>query len=304
MKLVWMPQWFCQNYDLDAGNGHGKKCPYCPYGYRHGKLVFEDRETASNSLADPEAAVGFFQTNASAFGRFLEISGGEPLLYPHLDRVLGSLPDWSWAITSNTLNDCMIRRLGEVGALTRCVSWAASYHPLAGTDEQFAGNIRLMQELGVAFIHSTLTVSVHTIDRLRESVDFIVRLRVNAFQFHLDSHGDVSKNTLLREHLAREFPQVQQLAGVVPVHIVCNQHGVLLCLGADGTLYPCVSKAYQNLDPICRIDAGTRIEDLPVKVEYCGTPCFAVCDHPKHIKVLSEGQKAQQESSDLIQITV
>ncbi len=287
MKLVWMPQWFCQNYDRD-GDGHGEKCPYCPYGFRNGRLVFETQETASNKLADHRMVLAFFRRNAGPLGSFLEISGGEPLLYPHLDGMLGEagLPGWAWAITSNTLHTPMIRRLADSGALARCVAWAASYHPLAGTEEVFASNVQLLRSLGARYIHSTVTVSKHTVDHVPRAIRFVSSLGLNAFQFHLDSHGDLADNEAFRERLAELAPGVRQLAGDVPIHIRCNRNAVLLALGADGTLYHCVTKAYRNLDPICQIQGELDLAQLPTDVTYCGVPCFAVCDHVKHVERL------------------
>lgn len=284
MKLVWFPQWFCQNYAKD-GLSFGAACPYCPYGFRNGRLVFENQETAPNDLAPCEEVLAFFRANADYLGQFLEVSGGEPLLYPQLDRMLGDegLPGWWWAITTNTLHTKMIRRLAEAGAIARCATWTASYHPHSGNDELYAANIRLLRELGASNLRATLVVSVHTIDRVEAALDYLRELPLNGFQFHVDSHGDLSKNPELRQRVAAIAADVWQFAGHVPQGIVCDRNHQLLAVGADGTLYECVTKAYRNLDPICKVNGSVLLSELPRRVDYCDVPCFAICDHIKHV---------------------
>lgn len=285
MKLVWFPQWFCQNYSKD-GQSFGAACPYCPYGFRNGRLVFENQETASNDLASRDDLLAFFRGNADYLGHFIEISGGEPLLCPYLDQVIGDdgLPGWWWAVTTNTLHTKMIRRLGDAGAIARCYTWTASYHPHSGNDELYAANIRLLSELGAWNLRATLVVSAHTIDRVEAALDYLRELPLNGVQFHVDSHGDLSKNPELRQRVEAIAPDIWQFAGHVPQGLVCDRNHHLMAVGADGTLYECVTKAYRNLDPICKVDGSVLLADLPRRVDYCDVPCFAICDHVKHVK--------------------
>jgi hypothetical protein len=284
MKLVWFPQWFCQNYSK-SGNSFGGGCPYCPYGFRNGRLVFENRETSSNDLGDFADLLAFFHANAECLGGFLEVSGGEPLLYPRLDKVLGDdgLPGWHWAVTTNTLHAAMIERLAACGALARCVCWTASYHPLSHNDEIYTRNIVRLAELGAFNVRATVVVSVYTIDHIERSLDVLRGLPLAGFQFHVDSHGDLSKNPQLRERLQAIAPDVWQFAGLVPQGRVCDRNGQLMAVGADGTLYECVTKAYQNLDPICKVNGSVLLAELPRRIDYCDVPCFAICDHIKHV---------------------
>ncbi len=85
MRLIWFPNWSCQNYS--PGVSFGAKCPYCPYGLAGGRLLFEGRPAGSNRPCPVEAVVAFLAANRETLGGFVEMSGGEPLLY--------STPRWS-----------------------------------------------------------------------------------------------------------------------------------------------------------------------------------------------------------------
>lgn len=284
MKLVWFPQWFCQNYSK-SGNSFGGGCPYCPYGFRNGRLVFENVETSSNDLADPDDLLAFFRANADHLDRFLEVSGGEPLLNPQLHKILGDegLPGWFWAVTSNSLHTPMIEKLATSGALARCVCWTASYHPLSNKDDNYARSLRLLSERGVGNVRATIVVSLLTIDYIQRSLDFLSGLPLAGLQFHIDSHGDLAINPELRQRAEAIAPGVWQFAGHVPEGRVCDRHSQLMAVGADGTLYECVTKAYRNLDPICKVNGSVVLAELPRRVDYCDVPCFAICDHVKHV---------------------
>ncbi|MGH7137273.1 MAG: hypothetical protein ACREHD_16140, partial [Pirellulales bacterium] len=268
-----------------TGQSFGPSCPYCPYGFRNGRLVFENKETSSNELAPRDDLLAFFRANGDELDHFLEVSGGEPLLNPCLDKILGDegLPGWFWAVTSNTLHAPMIRRLASAGALARCVCWTASYHPLSGKDELYASNIRLLSEFGVGNIRATVVVSVHTIEKIEAALDYLRVLPLAGYQFHVDSHGDLSKNPELRQRVETTAPDVWQFAGHVPQGRMCDRHAQLMAVGADGTLYECVTKAYRNLDPICKVNGSVLLRELPRNVDYCDVPSFAVCDHVKHV---------------------
>lgn len=284
MKLVWFPQWACQNYDRDRS--FSARCPYCPYGMKDDRLLFEDQLTASNDLADWQPVLDFFRANAAPLRRFLEVSGGEPLLYPHLHRVLGDLVGWRWAITSNSVHTPMIARLAEAGVLGRCYAWTASYHPISGRDAEFSQSIRLLKARKVGGrVRATVVVAPETVEDLPRTLAFLKGLPLDGCQFHLDTHRPTDVQALRRR--AREVaPKVRITAGTgeVPANILCAKHSDLMALGPDGTLYECVTKAYRDMDPICKVDGKVLLDRLPRRDEFCPVPCFAVCDHVKHIQ--------------------
>jgi hypothetical protein len=74
------------------------------------------------------------------------------------------------------------------------------------------------------------------------------------------------------------------LAGPPPQGKLCNRHEGLMAVGADGSLYQCVTFAYQDIEPICKVDGTILLEQLPKRVEWCDAVCFACCDHIKHVQ--------------------
>lgn len=280
MKLVWFPAWSCQNYS--AGKSYGTRCPYCPYSIdrESNRLIFDNRPTSSDERASADDLVAFFLANREAMGGHLEISGGEPLMRIDLPEILAHLPH-SWAITSNTLMSTAIERLILTGAMERCVSWSASWHPCSGMEASYERSIRLLAGCGRP-ARATVVIADATIDRLDETITFLEGLPLAGINVHLDTHGpaDVSHLKTRADEILGEG--VVYLAGPPPKGRLCNRHDKLMAVGADGTLYQCVTFAYQNIQPICKVDGTVLLSALPHRVEWCGEECFACCDHVKH----------------------
>ena len=281
MKVVWFPAWNCQNYG-PSGTSFGKKCPYCPYGIdkETQRLVFENRQTSSDERAPAEDLIAFFNANCEAMGGHLEVSGGEPLLRQDLSEILANIPH-RWAITSNTLASTAIQRLMVAGCMDRCVSWSASWHPRSGMEESYSRSIKMLSQAGRP-ARATVVIADSTVGRLRETLAFLNTLPLAGINWHLDTHGpaDVS-------HLKAAADEILgagavYLAGPPPKGKLCNRHDNLMAVGADGSLYQCVTFAYQNIEPICNVNGSVLLSELPLRVEWCDVPCMACCDHVKH----------------------
>ena len=166
------------------------------------------------------------------------------------------------------------------------MSWTASFHPLAFDAPTFEANIHRLAELrhrGPFKIGVTMTVAAPTLPILEASIRFVRGLPVDHYQFHLDAHQpiDAVAAQALVEQLA---PGAFVTAGPPRKGVICDRTKQLLALGADGTLYECVTKAYQNLDPIGNIaDTTIDLASLPIRRQFCGLDCFACCDRVKHI---------------------
>ena len=282
MKLVWFPAWACQNYG-PSGTSFGPKCPYCPYGIdkETKRLVFENKPTSSDERAELVDLVAFFNTNRVAMQNHLEISGGEALMRQDLPEILANIPH-HWAITSNTLMSTVVQRMIDNRSLERCVSWTASWHPCSGMEDSFSRSIKMLADCDRP-ARATVVIADSTIGRLKETLEFLGSLPLDGINWHLDTHGpaDVSHLKLAASALLGE--DAVYIAGPPPQGKVCNMHDKLLAVGADGTLYPCVTFAYQNISPICRVNGTVLLDKLPKRVEFCNAVCFACCDAIKHV---------------------
>lgn len=281
MKLVWFPAWNCQNYG-PSGTSFGPKCPYCPYGIDKaaGRLVFEGRPTASDVRASADDLIAFFNGNYEAMGGHLEVSGGEALMRVDLADILANIRH-RWAMTSNTLMSTGVQRLITTGAMDRCVSWTASWHPCSGMEESYSRSIHILAQAGRR-ARATVVIADSTISRLRDALAFLQSLPLAGINWHLDTHGpaDVSHLKAAADDILG--PGVAYLAGPPPQGKLCNRHDKLMAVGADGSLYQCVTFAYQDIEPLCRVNGSVRLDKLPRRVEWCDVPCMACCDHVKH----------------------
>lgn len=281
MKVVWFPAWACQNYTY--GKSYGKRCPYCPYSLDRetGRLMYDNRITSSDERAPADDLIGFFKANYPAMDGKLEVSGGEALMREDLPEILAAIRH-IWCITSNTLMGVAIERMIENGSLRRCGGWTASWHPCSGMEESYGRNINLLASAGI-HAKATVVVSRHTIDRLPTAVSFLNGLPISGINWHLDAHDAPGGADSLRERADAVLGAgVTYLAGEPPRGVMCNRHDKLMAVGADGTLYECVTFAYQDKFPVCKVNAGVRLDRLPRRVEWCDEVCFACCDHVKH----------------------
>lgn len=282
MKLVWFPAWLCQNYTL--GESFGRKCPYCPYSLskQSNRLIYNNVETSSDERAEASDLIAFFSENYTAMEGFIEVSGGEALMRRDLAFILASV-NHAWAMTSNTLLDDAIDSLIHTRALARCTSWSASWHPCSGQEARYARNATLLAQCGVN-IRATVVVAKQTIDKLKETLDFLKSIPLCGINWHLDAHGDTEAVPELKRRADEILGEgVAYLAGPPPRGKMCNRHEMLMAVGADGTLYQCVTFAYQNKYPICKVKSGVSLRSLPRRVEWCDEECFACCDHIKHV---------------------
>lgn len=282
MKLVWFPAWACQNYG-PSGTSFGQKCGYCPYGLdkETKRLVFLNKPTSSDERAPAADLIAFFNANVQAMGGHLEVSGGEALMRLDLPEILAAIPH-RWAITSNTLMSTAIQRLIDNGSIARCVAWTASWHPCSGMEESFTRSINLLASAR-CYARATVVIAESTVGKLRETLEFLRGLPLGGINFHLDTHGPADVSHLKAAADEVLGPGVVYLAGPPPQGKLCNRHDGLMAVGADGSLYQCVTFAYQDIEPICKVSGDVLLANLPKRVEWCDAICFACCDHVKHV---------------------
>ena len=283
MKLVWFPAWLCQNYTF--GESFGSKCPYCPYSLNKqtNRLIYNNQETSRDERAEASDLIGFFCGNYEAMGRHLEVSGGEALMRKDVAFILAAIPH-GWAMTSNTLHEPAIDAIIRTGAIKRCSSWTASWHPCSGQEERYARNIRTLANAGRR-PRATVVISQETVERLPQTLEYLNSLPIEGINWHLDTHRDPSLVTEIKASADKILGEgVAYLAGPAPRGRLCNRHDKLMAVSPDGTLYQCVTFAYQNKFPITKVNAKTSLAKLPLRIEWCDEECFACCDHIKHEK--------------------
>lgn len=281
MKLVWFPAWACQNYSV--GQSYGRKCPYCPYSIdkETNRLIYDHAITSSDERAPAADLIAFFNANVEAMGGHLEVSGGEALMRLDLPDILAAIPH-RWAITSNTLMSIAIQRLIDNGSIARCVAWTASWHPCSGMEDSFTRSINLLASVRRP-ARATVVIAESTVGKLRETLEFLAGLPLAGVNFHLDAHGPADVSHLKAAADDVLGPGVVYLAGPPPQGKLCNRHDNLMAVGADGSLYQCVTFAYQDIEPICKVSGNVLLSELPARTEWCDAVCFACCDHVKHV---------------------
>lgn len=291
MRLIWFPSWSCQFYT--PGQSHGHNCPYCPLGLADGRMLYEGKPAGPNPPPREDVRdriVAFLNRNGQTLGWRVELSGGEPLLYPHLAEVL-KRTGYYFGITSNTQNRRAIEALAESGALAKCLGWTCSYHPVAGKDDVYTENLWYLSERlpRTAQLRATMVVSTHTLPRLDASAAFLRGLPLTGHQYHLDSHADGPgvPRAAACAAIASADPGAPVIAGTgtQPRGVLCDRFGVHVALSPAGHLHECVTKLHTDTDRLCEADGGTdlaRLLTVPGLVAHCDLPCFACCDHAKH----------------------
>lgn len=126
-KILFIPTWRCN-----------LRCSYCEYrtqdhcGTGYTAMVFGKPWKIARELAWDEwlAALDRFKPY------HLEVTGGEPTLYPDLSKLIDGMPTGcTWSITSNSVNVEPAMSLN----INQCIGWAASYHH--GSLRSFVANL-------------------------------------------------------------------------------------------------------------------------------------------------------------------
>ena len=129
--IIFVPTWMCN-----------LRCSYCDYRTKKIDTGYELKAFSETWHFGPEISWPGWLVYLNRFRPYhLELTGGEPTIYPHLEDLLAHIPcDSTWAITSNTLNNV---RLFEP---KNCISWTASYH--YHDRGKFLDNIQWLKQRG------------------------------------------------------------------------------------------------------------------------------------------------------------
>jgi len=275
IKMVWFPTWKCINYDKEKSHSHN--CPYCPYGFKDEWLLYENKKVSPQGYVEPKDMIDFLVKHRAVLGNFIEISGGEPLMYNGLIEVLKET-GFYWAITTNGRKTEVVRDMITEGLFNRCVAFNMSYHPCSNADNDFRKTSELIFNYTGGQANSTVVVSQHTIGMLQHAKDFLSTVPLQAIHYHHDAHSELPE--WVDVEAEKIIGKVPYLAGDVPKNVMCRKNNNLMAISPTGDVFHCVTKCYLNKDSIGNVK---DIDIIPNnKAELCDVGCFACSDWIKH----------------------
>jgi len=195
---------------------------------------------------------------------FLEITGGEPLMYEGFKDLINNLPkDCRWAITSNTLIDV------DGLDLKKCVSWTASYH----NNKEILENLNKLRKkvyLRISFVALK--------DNINKAVEDAYFFKDKGFRINIlreFNKGVVWDGTPEWETLKRlrargiNVPRQDIPASYnYEKGFICGGGFSYFCAMPDGKIFRCFS------DAMLRPDKPT---ELKTKREKCSDDCIGLC---------------------------
>ena len=153
-------------------------CSYCDYRWREeeDKSITVDCFEQTWNFAKELRWLEWIAMLARFRPYFLELTGGEPLMYRDLPELLAHLPcgnpqNKSWAITSNTLNTDVLKAIEP----DNCKFWTASYHYHSRT--QFLDNIEWLKLRGFP-VRVTLVLTPDNLDKVVSVIDEFRRISI------------------------------------------------------------------------------------------------------------------------------
>jgi len=155
----------------------------------------------------------------------LYITGGEPMLYPGVEKIVNSVSCPVWFYTNGTVP---MGEFLESVIFPERLSVRLSFHPHLGL-EPLIGTYRLLRKKRVR-------VSVHMVDTGRHVEWWRNELRRLGIVAHMDPDF-------------RKFPRAERRRDVR-----CSVPNVVV--GPDGWIYPCTSKLVRGVDKVKRLSDG------------------------------------------------
>jgi len=276
-KIIFIPTWICN-----------QRCSYCDYNVTNvvrgtnGRLVGYDLEAFGRKHSffaelSWDKWIKYLEPHAPYH---LDITGGEPLLYPEIEHLLQHLEFRSkWSITSNTLNTDVIKKM----AFFNCDSWTASFH--YKNEAIFTENLIYLLKHGakvrvtlvltpdnesevircaVKFTKHCYGVNIHPLLKQGFSWDDTEKKR-DIYNKFLDLHDG---SNIIFADIKSDFNKYQQFnkcdAG--------NEYFVLL---PDGKIWRCYSQILQEDNAIYShiSNAKTAQGKTPCDIGRCVFPC-------------------------------
>jgi sulfatase maturation enzyme AslB (radical SAM superfamily) len=244
----------------------GLDCPYCAYQQQPDNKSI--RYLGANHLYKVERELTpeeWCDKLDSFMPAIYDFSGGEPLRYEGIVKVLNHLPKWS--ITSNTMN-----YTNDID-LSRCLWWTASFHPHIGEGgiDKFLKNIRRIRERGTQ-VAITLVAKP---DTLGSVISWSNRLSALGFKVHIHPYYD-DPNFKWKDY-PKEMAQIKKSPFVVygdslfsfegrKGNNFCRGGKVYFAIGPDGKVFRCLTSMLFGL------------EDKIGGQAFCDQECVFPCD--------------------------
>ena len=259
-NVIVIPTWRC-----------GLSCPYCAYEQQDDcksiKYLGADYLYKVEKELIPEEWVSLLQKYEPAL---FDFSGGEPLRYEGIEKVLNSLSRWS--ITSNTLLlDLDTSKID----FSKCAWWTASYHPHVANEnlfDVFVKNIIRIKKNGVG-VGVTLVAKPDTLSRVLSLCSKFAGLgfRVNIHPYYDDASFSWKKHPkeveiLKKSPFLRYDDRLFSYAGISGSG-ACRGGKSLFAIGPDGKIFKCLTNMLFGREPIS--ENQTLL---------CNEKCYFPCD--------------------------
>lgn len=219
------------------------RCSYCDYRAEmknHG--VVELSCFGKNYTLGPEIPWPVWIAYLYPFKPYhLELTGGEPLVYEGLGKMLDHLPgNCTWAMTSNTLGDI------EDFESHNCMSWTASYH--FANRPEFLKHIQVLRLKGFT-VRVTMVITPENYKKVEEAMKWLKKE-----EFGVNIHPFLKQGFSWGDHVEifEEFEKMHDKTWVNFVSPIpksfkgdryghCEAGNYYFTLWPDGTVYRCYS---------------------------------------------------------------
>jgi hypothetical protein len=236
-RIIFIPTWKCN-----------LSCDYCYYRVSRAEYpsAYQVSIYGHERQVGPELAWQDWLQHLGRLAPFhLEITGGEPLMYRDLGKIVDSLPGGcKWSITSNTLLTEAVMKMPSNG----CICWTASYH--YGNDDRFAGNLDLLRKVGIQPC-VTLVITPQNYDLALQKINWLsgmeYRLNVHPVQditVPWKGHDDIwdKVQQMQGANIVREIPKDWRREGPAS----CSGGKDYICIHPDGQVLRCLSSSMSS----------------------------------------------------------
>ncbi len=254
----------------------GLNCPYCRYDQQEdnksikylgsGYLYKVDKELS------PEEWIDLLKSEPALY----DFSGGEPLKYNGIEKVLNSLPKWS--ITSNTL------LYNNNIDLSRCAWWTASFHPHISEQaiDKFILNVNTIKSYNVG-VGITLVAKPETLNSVLMWCNRFANMgfRVNIHPYYDDKDFNwysypKEMGALLSSPYLKYDKMLFKFSGLDKSG-TCNGGKSYFVIGPDGEIFRCLTDMLFGRESIGNKD--WIYGRLPkIRNTECNEKCFFPCD--------------------------